>query len=254
MSSLFENVVVNQTRLGEAVSEHLARAILDGTLKLGDVLPSEGKIAETFGVSKQIAREAIRELAAIGIVQVQQGKVSRVCDLSVEPLSRIYQFAMGRTERGLREVTQVRRILEPEIARMAAEHRSEADVARLQHALDEMRFSVGDVTRWIDADLAFHETLGDISGNSFLKLQLTALREVVRQVHVAFNARKKRGQADWLATLQRHVDIFEAVARADPDGAFMAMKAHFEAADEAIRELFPDPASLGARSRDVVSA
>ena len=61
-------------RLGEAVIERITQAIHDGRLKPGDALPSEAQIAASFGVSKPIAREAIRQLAAMGVVHIQQGK------------------------------------------------------------------------------------------------------------------------------------------------------------------------------------
>lgn len=91
------------SRLGDAVIERLTAAILEGHLKPGDALPSESQIALTFGVSKPIAREALRELAAMGVVQVQQGKVSRVRAIDSGPLSRFYRFAVARTETGLQE-------------------------------------------------------------------------------------------------------------------------------------------------------
>src|SRR5262245_23980231 len=100
-SDLFEANDLAPSRLGEAVIERLTQAIVDGHLKPGDPLPSEGQIASTFGISKPIAREALRELAAMGVIQVQQGKVSRVRALDGGPLARFYRFAVGHTQKGM---------------------------------------------------------------------------------------------------------------------------------------------------------
>src|SRR4051812_36767680 len=107
---------LSPSRLGDAVIERLTQAIVDGRLKPGDLLPSEGQIAATFGISKPIAREALRELAAMGVIRVQQGKVSRVRAIDSGPLARFFRFAVGRTEHGLHDAVELRRMLEPQIA------------------------------------------------------------------------------------------------------------------------------------------
>ena len=121
---MFGEEGIASSRLGTAVIERLTRAIVDGRLKPGDPLPSEGQIAATFGISKPIAREALRELAAMGVIQVQQGKVSRVRAIDCEPLARFFRFAVGRTEQGLHDAVELRRMLEPRIAHLAAERRT----------------------------------------------------------------------------------------------------------------------------------
>src|SRR4051812_343488 len=69
---------VASVRLGDALAERLGAAILNGDLKPGDALPAEGRIATAFGVSKPVAREAVRKLAAMGVVHVKHGKVARI--------------------------------------------------------------------------------------------------------------------------------------------------------------------------------
>ena len=78
-------------RLGDAVIQRITQAIHEGRLKPGDSLPSEARIAASFGVSKPIAREAIRQLAAMGVVHIQQGKPTRVQALDAAPLDRFFR-------------------------------------------------------------------------------------------------------------------------------------------------------------------
>jgi GntR family transcriptional repressor for pyruvate dehydrogenase complex len=236
------------SRLGEAVIVRLSEAILEGKLKPGDALPSEGRIAAAFGVSKPIAREALRDLAAMGVVQVAQGKVSRVRALDSAPLARFFRFAVGGTAKGMRDAVELRRMLEPQIALRAAQRRNDADIAAFKAILERMEASIGDVPRWIEADLAFHAQLALATQNKVVALQMQGLEPVVREVMRRLNERAARTPHDWRQTLQRHALVADAIVAGDAQRALQAMQAHFEAADDAIDEIFeparpPDTAS-----------
>lgn len=224
-------------RLGETVLARLSRAILDGRLKPGDPLPAEGQIAATFGVSKQIAREAMRELVAMGVVRIQQGKISRVRAIDGEPLARFFQFAVGSTESGLIEAVELRRMLEPPIARLAARRRTDEDLTLLDHLLEQMAAAAGDIPRWIQADLGFHEQIARMTKNRLISLQMAGLAPVIRDVMQRFNQLNARKRDDWQAPLQRHMRVAKALRAGDEDQAMLAMTAHFEMADQAIEEI-----------------
>lgn len=234
------------TRLGDALIARITQAIHDGRLKPGDALPSEARLAASFGVSKPIAREAIRQLAAMGVVNIQQGKVTRVQALDAAPLDRFFRFAVRGSKTGLTDAVELRRILEPPIARYSAERRSPADIERLTGILARMEASLGDVPRWIEADLDFHEAIAASAGNRLLDLQIQGLRPVIREVMEIFNSRSARTQADWRRTYERHVRVVEAIRAGDAEAAEMAMNKHFEAAEVAIAEL----ATLGEDNHD----
>ena len=168
-------------RLGDALIARITQAIHDGRLKPGDALPSEARIATSFGVSKPIAREAIRQLAAMGVVHIQQGKPTRVQALDAATLDRFFRFAVRGSKTGLTEAVELRRVLEPPIARYSAERRSSADIERLAAILVRMEAALTDVPRWIEADLDFHEAIAASAGNRLLDLQIRALRPVIRR-------------------------------------------------------------------------
>jgi len=233
----FADADVVPTRLGDALIQRITQAIHDGRLKPGDVLPSEARMAASFGVSKPIAREAIRQLAAMGVVHIQQGKPTRVRALDAAPLDRFFRFAVRGSKTGLTEAVELRRILEPPIARYSAERRSEADVARLTEILKRLEVSWTDVPRWIEADLDFHEAIAASAGNTLLDLQIRALRPLNREIMELFNSRSTRNTGDWRKTYERHVEVVEAIRAGDPDWAERAMRKHFEAAEVAIAEL-----------------
>lgn len=224
-------------RLGDAVIQRITQAIHEGRLKPGDSLPSESRIAASFGVSKPIAREAIRQLAAMGVVHIQQGKPTRVQALDAAPLDRFYRFAVRGRRNGLTEAVELRRILEPPIAAHSAERRSAGDVEKLDLILARMEDALGHVPRWIEADLDFHEAIAASSGNRLLDFQIRGLRPVIREVMEIFNSREKRTRDDWRRTFERHVLVVEAIRAGDPAVASAAMNKHFEAAEAAIAEL-----------------
>jgi GntR family transcriptional repressor for pyruvate dehydrogenase complex len=235
---LFLDVDLARSRLGERVVDQLTRAIVAGNLSPGDALPSEGEIAARFGVSKPIAREALRDLAAVGVVHVQQGKTSRVRAIDAEPLRRFYRLAVGTDRQGLRDAVELRRLIEPPVARLAARRRTRDDRTRLDDILRAMEAALGDAPSWIEADLAFHRHLGAMSGNRLVRFQVEALEPVIRDMMVRFNARAARGPADWRATFERHRRVADAIHASDGEAAAAGMHRHFEAADAAIGEIF----------------
>jgi GntR family transcriptional regulator, transcriptional repressor for pyruvate dehydrogenase complex len=237
-TSIFSDEEIAPIRLGDAVIERLTQAIVDGRLKPGDPLPSESQIAATFRISKPIAREALRELAAMGVIQVQQGKVSRVRAIDSGPLERFFRFAVGRTQQGLHDAVELRRMLEPQIASLAAQRHTAGDLIVLEEILTAMEAALGDIPRWIAADLAFHGQIAAMSHNGLVVLQMKGLEPVVREMMVRFNDRAARTRADWRVTYERHVRIADAVASRGAQVAERVMRDHFAAADAAIAEIF----------------
>jgi GntR family transcriptional regulator, transcriptional repressor for pyruvate dehydrogenase complex len=237
-AEIFADEGIAPSRLGDVVIERLTQAIVDGRLKPGDRLPSESQIAATFGISKPIAREALRELAAMGVIQVQQGKVGRIRAIDSGPLARFFRFAVGRTEQGLHDAVELRRMLEPQIARLAAQRRTDSDIATLHEILAAMEAALGDIPRWIVADLAFHAHIAAMAHNALVALQMQGLEPVVREMMVRFNDRAARQHADWRETYKRHVRVAEAIEAGNADAAERAMRDHFLAADAAIAEIF----------------
>lgn len=237
-AEIFADEGIAPSRLGDVVIERLTQAIVDGRLKPGDRLPSESQIAATFGISKPIAREALRELAAMGVIQVQQGKVGRIRAIDSGPLARFFRFAVGRTEQGLHDAVELRRMLEPQIARLAAQRRTDTDITTLREILAAMEAALGDIPRWIVADLAFHAHIAAMAHNALVALQMQGLEPVVREMMVRFNDRAARQHADWRETYKRHVRVAEAIEAGNADAAERAMRDHFLAADAAIAEIF----------------
>ncbi|NMG39039.1 FCD domain-containing protein [Chelativorans sp. ZYF759] len=224
-------------RLADAVSDAIAMALLDGRIAPGDALPAEGEIAREFGVSKPIAREALRQLTSAGLISTQQGKVARAKELNGEPLDRIYGYAVRSSLTRLREANEMRRVVETGIARLAAERQEKSGLAVMERALDEMRRALKEPEGFTEADILFHLGMAMATGNTMIRVQMEGMRAVQREVSELFSRRSNRTDADWDATVERHRDIYEAIVAGDADLAQTHIEIHFEAADIASFEV-----------------
>jgi GntR family transcriptional repressor for pyruvate dehydrogenase complex len=235
--ALFPTKLATPLRLADSVSDEIAAAMFDGRISPGEALPSEGEIARDFGVSKPIAREALRQLSAAGLIATQQGKVARAKALNGEPFERIYGYAVRSSLERLREANEMRRVIETGIARLAARRRDPAGLAAMQQALADMERTLGEPAGFTEADILFHLGMALATGNSMIRVQIEGMRSVQREVSELFSRRSNRTRADWQATIDRHRAIYEAIAAGNDDLAAAQVMIHFEAADIASLEV-----------------
>lgn len=235
--SVFDAKPAAPARLADTVSDAIAAALLDGRIAPGEALPAEGEIAREFGVSKPIAREALRQLTSAGLISTQQGKVARAKEINGEPLERIYGYAVRSSLTRLREANEMRRVVETGIARLAAERREKSGLAVMERALEEMHRALKEPEGFTEADILFHLGMALATGNTMIRVQMEGMRSVQREVSELFSRRSNRTDADWNATVERHRLIYEAIAAGDADLAQKRIEIHFEAADIASLEV-----------------
>ena len=152
--------------------------------------------------------------------------------------------AVGDSSEGLREVAELRRKLETEIAILAAERATDDQLSRMEAAVDKMRSSIGTIEPWLDADLELHMTLAESARNSLMFYLVEALGGVARESMRIL--RPQRGPEGVEATLARHERIVVAVKSRDPRALRQAMDAHYSAIDLTVMEM----AQVGANDRD----
>jgi DNA-binding FadR family transcriptional regulator len=174
---------VRVPKAGEMVAAHLRRQIVLGELKEGDQLPSESVLMEEFGVSRPTLREAFRILEAEGAITVRRGVRggARVQAPDISVAAR--QIGLLLQYRGalLSDVYEVRAVLEPAAARMAARRRTSADLARLQEAVDRHREALDDPGQAFAADAEFHRLIVELSGNETLQILVGMLTNIIRE-------------------------------------------------------------------------
>ncbi len=215
--------------MGEQLSLHILTRVVSGELLPGSMLPSETELAETYQVSRPVAREAIRHLAANGVVRIQHGKRTLVLGLDHwDVLSPAVQEAYERAGRGsaLRlQLHEVRLILEGSAAALAAarataEHRDQIDMLICE--MDQEVASQSSLTEFLANDRLFHDTIARASGNP-------ALRQVIRQTHgflITNWTASRLTVGDIGEAAAQHRRISQAVLAGDKAGARQAAEHH----------------------------
>jgi DNA-binding FadR family transcriptional regulator len=204
--------------------EQITRLIVSGALKPGEKLPAERQLIELLGVSRPTLREGIAALTAMGILEARQGAGTFVSDLDpariVEPLVLIVNL----NSEVLRELFDVRRILESGAIQIAAEHIVDDELAELHRLLSELRAARGSLKRFMKLDIEFHRTIHRASHNELLIALLESVGHLARESRAVTSQRPTvRTQAH-----RDHVQIVKALEARDPLAAREAMLAHLD--------------------------
>jgi GntR family transcriptional repressor for pyruvate dehydrogenase complex len=221
---------LERPRLSQMVAEQLEETILAGTLARGSRLPSEQALADQFGVSRNVVREAFKILEERGLVQVIGGSGTFVC----EPSSETTTDAFGRYIRFIGEdassmpLLEARLILEGATARLASQRAEEADLAAMAECMDRMRRSMDSVEAWTEADLQLHLAVAKATHNPFLMALIEPLVGQVRNMIVREIV--AHGATD--AALAAHELLCDRIKRGDAEGAQQAMEEHLRAIEE----------------------
>jgi GntR family transcriptional repressor for pyruvate dehydrogenase complex len=224
---------------GDAI-EQIRELIVSGEWGPGTRLPREADLARRLGLSRNSLREAVRALSLARVLEVRQGDGTYVSSLEpgelLEPTLFATHLLRGRT---VLELFEVRRMLEPEAAALAAAVRDEEVVVALRRELDRM-YAAGDrVEDLIEADAAFHEVIGSAPGNAVLRTLLRSLS--TRTVRARLWHGMTERQALDLARAE-HTRIYEAIEAGDPDLARAATLLHI-ANNEAWLRAHLDPSA-----------
>lgn len=224
-------------RLHNEAMQVLIRRVVTGGYEPGDFLPREIDMAAEFGVSRGVARECIRALEERRLVQVIHGRGARVRParewnvLDVDVMSAIVKADGARDM--LAQYMECRLVLEVESAGMAAERAGPTERADLQAALERMVAVVEEhdlseeaERAYTDADVAFHRSVADATGNIPLARALEPLHVAMRAAMPAFARPRLRTER----SIPEHRRIMEAVCAGDADGAREAMRAHLHTA------------------------
>jgi DNA-binding FadR family transcriptional regulator len=221
------------SRLHRTLLRALVADIASGALPEGARLPRELELAESFGVSRGVARECLRSLEERGLVRVKHGSGATVRPASEwDMLNPDVIAAVLQGERGaglLGDYLECRRLLEIEAAGLAAQRATQADLVALAEALERMTVAAVQTAggpsaedRFHDADVAFHRAVIHATGNH-------ALGRMTEPVHRALAATRRplaRPEHRLERSLPEHRRILAAIADRDPEAAREAMRDH----------------------------
>ncbi|HZS14405.1 MAG TPA: FadR/GntR family transcriptional regulator [Candidatus Dormibacteraeota bacterium] len=228
--------LITKTSLAAKVADALVAYILQEGMHEGDLLPSTADLAERYGVSRTVVREAIADLAGRGLLQRGQGKETVVLNPGASQLHGLLEFRVLRDGVSAEQVLETRRAIEGITARLAAERRSDDDLATMREALSLMT-SAPDDTAYHDADVRFHHQLALSTRNPLIALIFEGIESLVREQRIrATQGRRARGEA-FEPIHEAHRAIYDAVARGNPAKAEQAMLAHLMQTEEGLEAL-----------------
>jgi GntR family transcriptional repressor for pyruvate dehydrogenase complex len=202
--------------------------ILSGQLEPGSQLPPEQELASQLGASRSSMREAVRALTYMRLVEVRRGLGTFVTGL--EPallLEGVRTAAEAARDESIFEIFEVRRILEPATAGVAASRITEAQLAELRGHLDAMRKATRNPAEFMCHDEAFHDRVAHVAGNSWLEALLRGLAAPTIQIRTR---RLQAGEQVPEVTITQHEQIYDALARRDPVLAEATSLLHIAAA------------------------
>ena len=214
---------VRRMRVPEEIVDQIRGLIGSGDLRPGDQLPSERELAEQFQVSRASIREALTAMQVMGLLERSRtggGLAARGNHVwfTIAPLSTYLA-----TRSHIVEQVEVRRMIEPEMGRLAAERATAADLVRIERCLADMAADIEAGGLGAEADAAFHAAIAATTNNELLTRIVQLIGDAIREHREIFQT--PEGARESLA---EHRDMLAAISRGDGDAAYLHTRRHID--------------------------
>ncbi|HET6315322.1 MAG TPA: FadR/GntR family transcriptional regulator [Chloroflexota bacterium] len=229
---------VRRSRIYEHIVDQIHALIREGRWAPGDQIPPERELAERFRVSRTSVREALRALEMQGIIESRQGGGTFVRSADTEALVPPLAAAILRGQREMAEVLEVRELIEPAVARLAAMRATLEHISELEVTLERQRECIAAGRPFVDEDTAFHYTLARAADNHILLRLHNVILDVLRESRQTYLHVPDRPQM----SLRGHEAILAAVAAHNGDAAQAASLAHITEVRDGILRAMAAPA------------
>lgn len=220
---MFQNI--NPRRLPEEIVKQIQTLILEDELSIGSELPSERELALQLGVSRNILREAMSQLKQKGLLETKPGSGTTIVSPKIELIQDSLNFLVKFNEHSLIELVEARLLIEVELAGRAAKKADTECIKFLMSCCDTMKQKKKDTAAYIDADIQFHESIAQASGNDVLRMLLESMHFAMYQ-NIQFLLEKRPGIAD--SSIQHHCNIALAIQEHNETKAKKLMRNHLE--------------------------
>ncbi len=230
---------VKKTRVYEEIVAKIKDMIDKGRFKSGDQLPVERELAEVFRVSRSSVREAIRSLESQGLLESRQGNGTYIAKHPVESLVNPLASVICSEKDGQRELFEMRRLIEPQLAFLAAERASEDEIKMMEKTLTLQEREIARGGLGTEIDRNFHYLLAGAARNRFL------LQIVDNNMNLFLESRDNFLQVEGRPekSIQRHRELLDAIKARDPESAAQAMREHLIDIENSLFEM------MGRKSR-----
>lgn len=225
---------VRADRLSDQVAAQLQALVITNAIRPGEKLPSERDLCDLLGVSRTVVREAVRSLVVKGLLEVRRGggTIVRSPDPALVSEMMTMMLRSGSGEVAFTHVQEVRRLLEVEIAGLAAERRDVDDLTRIEAQLREMQAHQHDPEQWAEVDVAFHAAIATATHNPLYPVLLGSIADMLMEVRLTGVRLPETPQKAYT----HHATIFERIKAQDRLGARKAMLEHLRESEETFQK------------------
>ncbi len=222
-------------KLSYQIEEQILNAIRQKVFGVGDLLPAENKLTEIFNVSRGVIREALQMLSTKGLIEIQKGKGAIVLNPSIEaildPFSSFIDYKCGN--KGLICSLGARINIEPQVAALAAQNRTNRDIEKLKGFYENMEKNKKDIETLHFYDIEFHNAISIASGNPLFAIILEPIYHFQQTYYKeALNIFHQDHE-----TFDYHLKILDAIKEKDSKSAAQFMKEHLSIALKYIESL-----------------
>jgi Transcriptional regulators len=231
---LSEEEIVGGTSPSARTAQLILKAISDGSLTVGERLPSERTLAEELNVGRSAVREALSALEVLGVLEVIPGSGTYVRSPTSEVLPQTLSWGLLLKRDSVEELADVREALEVQISELVAGREPGVGLASLEESLrvQERAIDVMDVDAYVHADQRFHVELARLCGNSILAYLASSVRALLR----VWIERQVREEDDMRVALAEHSEVLRCLQSGDTTSAAAAMRAHMRTASARIKQ------------------
>jgi GntR family transcriptional repressor for pyruvate dehydrogenase complex len=219
---------VEKKRAYQSIVEQVLKLIEKGKLKQGDQLPSERELTEIFKVSRTTVREAIRTLESMKLLQSRQGNGTYVLASSEEEVVQPLAAALFHAQDDIQDIFYVRKIIEPNVAELAAENATAQEIAEMEEILRKQEACIENNESIIETDSAFHNLMASASKNRVIERLTVALVDFLKQSRENYLIDEEKGVRRPARSLEGHKRVLTAIKHGDSEAAKESMLQHLE--------------------------
>ncbi len=219
---------VHRSRVSQEIVAQVQDLVTSGRLRPGDRLPAERDLAQRLDVSRSTVREALRALESLGLVEVRAGQGAFLAERATGPGGAPLTGSLLKAWDDQHRLFEVRRVIEPDLAALAARRATAGHIEQMRAALGEQKRQIQRGRTGIQADTSFHILLAEATGNAIL---LQIMRSLLETLGKSREASLQRGSRP-AQSLEQHQAILRAIEARDPKLAERQMLEHIQTMEE----------------------
>ena len=223
---------IPKTAVAEDIVTHLLQMIRDKKLRPGDKLPPERELALMLKVSRPSLREALRTLSVMRVVELRHGSGTYITALEPEKLVAHLDFVFALDDSTYFQLFETRKILEPAICALAAQHISDDELLQLDACVERSKLGLADHETYLQADLDLHTIIAQAARNPLLQRFMSSIQSLGR----ASRQRTSALPGVVEQTVQDHQAIIQALRNHQPEAASQAMLDHLEHIEQRLQQ------------------